>query len=123
LRGFAEKLAYYRKLGPTKEWAENNYYHLPIEQQNADLVTINAFWRDFAAWDGKAPFLSAHVARPTAISRDDARACGSRSAIRRPKHITKTENNAFTLTAAGAVIVFHKQIQPAEKPATTLRDC
>ena len=28
----------YRKLDPTQEWAENNYYHVPIEQQTADLV-------------------------------------------------------------------------------------
>ena len=29
---------FYRKLPPTEEWAENNYYKLPIERQNADLA-------------------------------------------------------------------------------------
>jgi hypothetical protein len=46
-----------------REWAENNYYHLPIEQQNAQLIPVNAFWRDFAAWmaaGAKAPFLSSN---------------------------------------------------------------
>ena len=46
----------------TKEWAENNYYRLPIEAQGPELVAINGFWRDFAAWDGRTPFLSTHVA-------------------------------------------------------------
>ncbi|MCX6898257.1 MAG: autotransporter-associated beta strand repeat-containing protein [Verrucomicrobia bacterium] len=61
----AEVRAYYRQLGPTKEWAENNYYNLPLDQQNAGLVTVNAFWRDYALWiaDGaKAPFVSPHIA-------------------------------------------------------------
>ena len=31
----------YRKLDSTKEWVENNYYHLPIEQQNGNLVKVN----------------------------------------------------------------------------------
>ena len=87
MRGFARQQAYYRRLGPTKEWAENNYYQLPIEQQNAELITINAFWRDFAAWvaeGSKAPFLSPHVAEASRnFHRDDARAGRPRSALRR----------------------------------------
>ena len=31
----------YVQMDKTQEWAENNYYHLPIEQQNADLVKVN----------------------------------------------------------------------------------
>ena len=46
-----DALQFYRKLDKTQEWAENNYYHLPIDQQNADLVTVNAFWRDYAQFD------------------------------------------------------------------------
>src|SRR5690606_9686512 len=40
---------FYRKMPPVKEWAENNYYHVPIEQQLAARIGINAFWRDYAA--------------------------------------------------------------------------
>ena len=32
----------YQKLDKTQEWAENNYYQLPIEQQTAELVPVNA---------------------------------------------------------------------------------
>ena len=41
---------------------------MSIQQQLADLVKINAFWRDYAAYlaDGaEGPFLSEHVAEPT----------------------------------------------------------
>ena len=30
------------------EWVESNYYHLPLEQQTAALITANAFWLDYA---------------------------------------------------------------------------
>ena len=42
----------YRKIDPTMEWAENNYYKLLIQQQNADLVPVNAFWADYAKHPG-----------------------------------------------------------------------
>lgn len=53
---------FYRKLDKTEEFVENNYYHLPIENQNAGLITVNAFWKDYAAHDGKTPFVSTNLA-------------------------------------------------------------
>ncbi|MCH7909891.1 MAG: formate dehydrogenase accessory sulfurtransferase FdhD, partial [Candidatus Hydrogenedentes bacterium] len=53
---------FYQKLDKTKEWAENNYYRLPIEAQNADLITVNAFWRDFATRNTNLPFRSTQIA-------------------------------------------------------------
>jgi hypothetical protein len=53
----SELRQYYRKLDKTMEWAENNYYHLPIEVQVAELVKVNPYWRDLAEWKGGA-FLS-----------------------------------------------------------------
>ncbi len=45
-----------------EEWAENNYYKLPIKSQNADLITVNAFWNDYAQSDVQQPFLSQNFA-------------------------------------------------------------
>ena len=56
---------FFQKLDHTKEWAENNYYKLPIEQQLADLVTVNDFWADYALHDGKTPFLSKSFTQAT----------------------------------------------------------
>src|SRR5207244_2946395 len=38
----------YRRVPPTQEWAENNYYHLRIQQHIAALVPIGPFWLDYA---------------------------------------------------------------------------
>ncbi|MEQ1860487.1 MAG: hypothetical protein ABMA13_11180 [Chthoniobacteraceae bacterium] len=116
-RAQAKAQAYYRKLGPTKEWAENNYYHLAIEQQGPELIPVNVFWRDFAAWiaDGaKAPFLSAHFAE---AHRNFAEMMLALAVLDlpfdAPKHVTKTEGTRFTLTAGGPLVVVHKEILPA----------
>ncbi|MEA3208202.1 MAG: hypothetical protein QOE70_1259 [Chthoniobacter sp.] len=109
---------YFRPIGPTKEWAENNYYQLRIAQQQADLVTINAFWRDFAAWNGKAPFLSPHIAE---ASRNFTEMMLALAVLDLPfepaKHATKSDAGAFTLTAGSPVIAYHKQIKPTEPAA------
>ena len=42
----------YRRVEPTREWIENNYYELLPEAQNANLVKVNQFWKDYANHDG-----------------------------------------------------------------------
>lgn len=49
---------FYRKEDKTREWVENNYYHLPIENHVADLITANNFWREYAQHSNDEPFLS-----------------------------------------------------------------
>jgi hypothetical protein len=110
----AQVRQFFRALGPTKEWAENNYYQLPIAQQNADLIGINAFWRDYAAWDGKSPFVSANVIEAAHNFAEMMLALAVLDLpFESPKHTSRGENGQFTLTAAGALIAFHKEIKPA----------
>ena len=57
----------YVQLEKTKEWVENNYYQLPIEAQNAELVRVNAFWNDLAQHEARgnddtSAFFSQHWA-------------------------------------------------------------
>ncbi|MCY2964347.1 MAG: hypothetical protein NT069_12045, partial [Planctomycetota bacterium] len=87
----------YRQPDPTKEWAENNYHHLTIDEQMSDLITVNAFWRDFAQHDPAQPFVSAHLAE----------ASGTR----------------LTISPAGPAVVYHEEIRaadPAPGPAKIL---
>ncbi|MCX6853103.1 MAG: autotransporter-associated beta strand repeat-containing protein [Verrucomicrobia bacterium] len=108
---------FFRALGPTKEWAENNYYKLHITDQTADLVTVNAFWRDYAAWvaaGSKGGFVSSNVAEASRNFTEMMLALAVLDLpFEAPKHSTKADNGKFTFTAGGPCIVYHKEIKPA----------
>ncbi len=111
LRGF------YRQMPAVKEWAENNYYHIPIEQQLAARVPINAFWRDYAAHlaeHKEQPFLSQHVVVPTSNFSEMMFALAVLDLpAKAGEHDVQTEDASLTLKAASPTIVFHKQIKEA----------
>lgn len=113
---------FYRAIGPTKEWAENNYYKLRITEQNAELVTVNAFWRDYAAWvaaGSKGGFVSANVAEAHRNFTEMMLALAVLDLpFEAPKHTTKAENGQFTFTAGGPCILFHKEIKPVDGDKT-----
>jgi len=109
---------FYRKLDTTQEWVENNYYHLPIETQNADLVKVNAFWRDFARHDGKSAFFSVSLAE---ASHNFTEMMFALSVLDVPfeakKHATSQADAQFTLSAESPLVVFHKEIKEAQAAA------
>ena len=103
----------YRKVDKTEEFVENNYYHLPIEAQNADLVKVNGFWKDFAAADGKAPFVTANLAEAGGTFTEMMFAL---SVLDLPfeagKGEPKIDGPKLTWTADGPTVVYHKEIKP-----------
>ncbi len=105
---------FYRKLDATQEWVENNYYRLPIEQQNAGLVSVNAFWNDYAQHDGKGGFLSPNLAE---ASRNFTEMMFALAVLDLPftagEHKTEAQKSRFALTAGSPMVVFHKQIREA----------
>jgi hypothetical protein len=107
---------FFQKLDQTKEWAENNYYHLPIEQQLADLVTINAFWADYAAHDGKSPFLSKSFPQ---ASRNFTEIMLALAVLDLPfkagQHQEKLDGLRYTLDAASPLLIFHREIREAQR--------
>jgi len=110
--------AYYRQLGPVKEWAENQYWHLPLAQQGPDLITVNAFWRDLAAWDGKGAFISPNLAEAHRNFAEIMLALGVLDLpFDAPKHESKITDGRMTILAGGPMVVFHKEILPAAAPA------
>ncbi len=108
----------YRTLDQTQEWAENNYYKLPIEQQGPELVTINRFWRDYALHDDRKPFLSPHLAE---ASRNLTEILCALSVLDLPFEASKPETifsgPRMELRPKGRTAVFHRQIKPAEQAA------
>lgn len=107
--------ALFRKLEATQEWAENNYHHLPIEQQLASLVTANPFWQDYAAWDGDGGFYSREFPLASSNFTEMMLALAVLDVpFESKKHDLTIENGALTLEAKSPVIVFHEEVEETE---------
>jgi hypothetical protein len=104
----------FRQVDKTQEWAENNYYKLPIEQQNADLVTVNSFWRDFANADPAQPFYSQNMAD---ASRSFTEMMFALAVLDLPfeagKHEMEFDGPKLKFAAKTPSVVFHEEIKPA----------
>ncbi len=115
---------FFQKLDQTKELAENNYYHLPIEQQDADLVPAGAFWADYAARDPQQPFLSLHFME---ASRNFTEMMMALAVLDLPfeagAHAEQLEGLQYKLSAASPLVIFHREILEAaraDEPGTVL---
>ena len=104
----------YRKVDVTQEWAENNYYQLPIQQQLAELVSVNPFWIDYARHDGKSLFLSRHLAE---ASHNFTEMMFALAVLDLPFEAAKQQvviaDGRMTMTPGGPVIAFHEEVRPA----------
>ncbi|MEZ6058002.1 MAG: hypothetical protein R3C01_14985 [Planctomycetaceae bacterium] len=107
----------YRKLSPTWEWAENNYYHLTIDQQGPVLIPLNSFWKDFANHDPNTPFYSRNLAEASSNFPEMLLALAVLDLpFESPKHDSKFDGTQMTLTPGGPLVVFHDEIRPAAAP-------
>ena len=115
LRARSAASGYYRSPGPAKEWAENHYYRLPLEAQGPDLIPVSGFWRDFAARDPKAPFLSPRILE---AHHNLSEILLALAVLDLPLQTTnaptiRNEGSSRTLTANGPMIIFVREVRPA----------
>lgn len=109
----------YRKLDKTQELAENNYYHQPIENQNAALVTVNPFWTDYANYSGKEPFSSPRVAEASRSFTEMMFALAVLDLPFEAKEADATYEGAkMTLAAKSPLIAYHKEIKESAPDKT-----
>jgi hypothetical protein len=119
---FAEDLArreklveLYRQLDKTKEWAENNYYQLPITEQDAGLIAVNAFWNDYARHPRQQPFLSRHWPEAAGNFSEMMFALALLDLpLRRGEPETERDGVQVTLLPGGPRMIFHQQIREAD---------
>ncbi len=112
----------YRQIDKTREWAENNYHQLTIDQQTAGLITVNAFWKDFAAHDPATPFLSRNLAEASRNFPEMLLALAVLDLpFEAPEHESKFDDTQMTLVPGGPLVVFHEEIQPATVPETATK--
>ena len=112
----------YRRLNPTKEWMENNYYRLLPEQQTAKLVEANRFWRDYANHDG-GTFLSPYFSEANRNFTEIMFALAVLDLpLKSPQQKPEFVDNKMTYTAGGPTIALHQQVQSAivERGNTTV---
>ena len=104
----------YRRIKPTQEWVENNYYQLPIEQQTSGLVRVNRFWRDYALHTEGEPFLSPYFAEASNNFTEMMMALAVLDLpFEAPEHEFDYTDNNMTLTPASDLIAFFQQVRPA----------
>jgi hypothetical protein len=109
---------FFQKLDHTREWAEDNYYHLPIEAQLADLVTVNDFWADYAKQGGQKPFLSKSFPQATRNFTEMMLALAVLDLpFKAGHHEEKLDGRRYTLEAGSPLIIFHREIRQAPKAA------
>ena len=105
----------YRPVGPTTEWAENNYDRMLIDQQTPELVPAGPFWLDLAKHDSKTPFLSKHLGD---ASHNVHEALLALAMIDLPFEAAKAEvkfdGGRLTHKSGGPAIVYHEEIRPSE---------
>jgi len=108
----AEQL--YRALEPTREWAENNYYHLPITGHTYALIDENHFWLDLAKHGAKPGFGSRHLGAVTGNFHEMMLALAFLDLpFDAPKHEDTIEDGALNFTAGGSLLLFHREINEA----------
>jgi hypothetical protein len=107
---------FFQKLDKTQEWAENNYYHLPIAQHVADRVKVNAFWGDYAAHDGKTPFLSkAFPETATNFTEMMLALAVLELPFKVAAHDEKVEGLSYTLQPKSPLLLFHREISESAR--------
>lgn len=114
----AEAIPFYRAIERTSEYAENNYYHQPLDAQDADLVKASPFWVDYARHRSESPDeLFVSTSFPSA-SRNFTEMVLALAVLDLPFSADDPEpdieGSRLTFEASSPVIVFHREIQASE---------
>ncbi|MEL7497789.1 MAG: hypothetical protein AAFN77_09280 [Planctomycetota bacterium] len=104
----------YRRVDPTREWIENNYYRITPEQQTPDLVRMNQFWRDYANHQA-GTFLSSNFAE---ASHSFTSMMFALSVLDLPLEAADNQlefaDDSLIFKAASPAIVLHQQVRKAK---------
>jgi len=109
---YKSPVVFHKSLPKTKEYAEMNYYKHNNTAPTNHLVSMNAFWRDYAQRDRKSSFVSSNVAY---AANQFPEMMFALSVLDMPftdaeEHDIEYNDYAMTLKPKNDVIIFHKQI-------------
>lgn len=104
---------FYQQVDKTKEWAENNYYKVPLEQTTSDLVQIDQFWLDFAQREVNQPFFSPNFPEAAGTFTEMMFALAILDLpIEAPDLDITYEDRSMSMKTQAPMVAFHEQIQP-----------
>ncbi|MGC1276069.1 MAG: hypothetical protein WBC44_20390 [Planctomycetaceae bacterium] len=114
----AEVRQLYVLLDKTKEWAENNYYHVPNLAQTPALIPVGKFWVGYASHDTAKPFRSPDLADATHTFPEMLTALALLDLPFAPEqHDFKLDAGKLTIAAGSPMVVYHEEVLPAEMAA------
>jgi hypothetical protein len=107
--------ALYRPVETTKEWAETNYYHLPIGSQTHDLIAESRFWLDYVRHEKGKPFGSRHLGEASRNLHETLLALAVLDLpFASPESSTEIDGPKLVFTAGDSAIAFHREIKEAK---------
>lgn len=113
--------SFFQPLDKTREWAENQYYHVPLEQMTASLIPPSRFWLDYARHDDEQPFFSERFPEAARNLHDALLALAVLDLPNEAgKHTTSYDNDQWTITAATPLMIVYEAVQATElEPSET----
>lgn len=102
----------------TRLWLEANYYHHPDSITDEELIPLNRFWLELAAWDGKGPFTSPHFNACT-DSANDALMCLAMLDLpfTAEKPEVAVDGSTLKVKAVAPMLLFYKDTRETDKIA------
>ncbi|MED5417736.1 MAG: hypothetical protein VYA27_03500, partial [Verrucomicrobiota bacterium] len=107
--------ALYRPVETTKEWAETNYYRLPIGSHTHDLIAESRFWLDYVRHEKGKAFGSRHLGEAARNIHETLLALAVLDLpFDSPESSMDIDGPKLVFTAANSAIAFHREIKEAE---------
>ena len=110
-----ETEALYRAVESTREWAETNYYQLPIDAHAFDLIAESKFWLDFARHEDEGGFGSRYLGEAARNVHEMLLALAVLDLpFASPESKMEIRDGELVFTAADNAIAFHREIKEAQ---------
>lgn len=109
---------FYSKLEKTREWAENNYWQQPLAAQSSKLIKANQFWAEFAAHDGRTPFITKSFIWATSNFSEMMLALAVLQVpLSEREHQIERLEKGYRITAAAPLMVCRRELKPVDRGA------
>ena len=114
-RGLSVRNSLYRRVEKTKQWVENNYYHLRNREATASLIENNDFWVAYALQEIDEPFVSEYFNQCSGNFTQMMFALSVLDLpVVSPKHLTQYVKGKLNFTAADHAIILHKRLRSVQ---------